>query len=110
MKDEVLSSAGAQTNRKGSCQLVSFVLKTDYIHIKISYMDERPCMSKQLKWNNFPHQGDTLSVKINRVVQFVQTACLRKSIKWNIFSRQGERLSGKISQVEQIPLIKRQLV
>ena len=30
------SNIKEKTNRKGSCQLVSFVLKTDYIHLKIS--------------------------------------------------------------------------
>ena len=27
-------------------------------------MDERACMSKQLKWNKFPFYSDRLSVKI----------------------------------------------
>ena len=27
-------------------------------------MDEKDCMSKQLKWNKFPFYGDRLSVKI----------------------------------------------
>ena len=53
-----------KTNRKGSCQLFSFVLETDYIHFKSSQMDDRVCMSKQLKWNKFPYYADRLSGKI----------------------------------------------
>ena len=30
-------------------------------------MDERACMSKQLKWNKFTFYGDRLSVKINQM-------------------------------------------
>ena len=56
-----------KTNRRRSCQLVSFVLKTDYIHSKSSQMDDRVCMSKQLKWNKFPYYGDRLSGKVFHV-------------------------------------------
>ena len=40
-------------------------------------MDERACMSKQLKWNKFPFYGDSLSGKIFHADQHRQTACLR---------------------------------
>ena len=53
-----------KTNRKGSCQLVSFVLQTDSLHLKIRKMDERACMSEQLNWNKFTFYGDKLSGKI----------------------------------------------
>ena len=53
-----------KTNRNGSFQLVSFVLKTDYIPLKSSWMDDRVFMSKQLKWNEIPYYGDRLSGKV----------------------------------------------
>ena len=53
-----------KTNRKGTCQSVYFVLKTDYLHLKSSEMDDSVCMSKPLKWNKFPYYGDRLSGKI----------------------------------------------
>ena len=53
-----------KTNRKRSSQLVSFVLKTDYIHLKTSQMDNRVRISKQLKWNKFPYYADRLSGKV----------------------------------------------
>ena len=38
-----------KTDRRRSCQSVSFVLKTDFIHLKTSKMAERACMSKPIK-------------------------------------------------------------
>ena len=45
-------------------------------------MDERACMSKQLKWNMFPLYGDRLSGNFFHGDKHRQTACLRKSLKW----------------------------
>ena len=36
-------------NHNRHCQSFSFFLKTDYIHIKTSYMGESACLRKQLK-------------------------------------------------------------
>ena len=46
-------------------------------------MDERACMSKQLKWKKFPFYGDRLSGKVFHGDQHLETTCLRKSLKWN---------------------------
>ena len=45
-------------------------------------MDERACMSKEIKWNKFALYGDRLSRKIFHGDWHRQTACLRKSLKW----------------------------
>ena len=52
-----------KTHHKRSCQSISFVLKTDYIHSKTSCVDESACLRKQLKWHKFPFYGDRLSGK-----------------------------------------------
>ena len=57
-------SKKGKTNHEKSCQSVSFILKTDYLHLKTSYKDESACLWKQLKWNKFPFYGDRLSGKI----------------------------------------------
>ena len=56
-------------------------------------MDERACISKQLKWNKFPFYGERLSRKI-----FLRGLTSPDSV------------SEKITQVEQTPLIRRQFV
>ena len=54
-----------KTNHMRSCQSFSSFLKTDYRHLKTSFMDESACLWKQLKWNEFPLYGDRLSWKTN---------------------------------------------
>ena len=58
------ASTKGKANRKGSFQSISFVSKTDNIHLKTSQMDDRVCMSKQLKRVKFPYYGDRLSGKV----------------------------------------------
>ena len=58
-------------------------------------MDERACVSKQLKWNKFHFYGDRLSGKDFHGDYYRQTACLRKSLRRNR---------------EQSPLIRQQVV
>ena len=53
-----------KTNNERSCRSISFILKTDYLHLKTGHKDESACPWKQLKWNKFPFFGDRLSVKI----------------------------------------------
>ena len=53
-----------KTNLKKSCQSISFILKTDLIHLETSYVDGSACVWKQLKWNKFPFYGDRLCGKI----------------------------------------------
>ena len=81
-----------KTNHKRSCQLIPFVLKTDYLHSKTSYMEESACLRKQLKWHKFPFYGDRLSGKMIYGVNI------------------GNSVSEKITQEEQSPLISRQVV
>ena len=49
---------------KGAVNQILPFLKTDFIHLKNSYMDESACLWKQLKWNKFPFYGARLSGKI----------------------------------------------
>ena len=85
-------SKKGKTNHERSCQSFSFILKTDYLHLKTGCNDESACLWKQLKWNKFHFFGDTLSGKI---------------IHWiNI----TDSVSEKITSEEQSPLIKRQVV
>ena len=81
----------------GSCQSVSFLLKTDYTLLKTSKMNERACMSKHLKWNNFPFYRSRLPGNLFHGDEHHQTASLRKSLKWNRIPLQGDRLSGEIT-------------
>ena len=46
-------------------------------------MDERVCMSKELKWKKIPYYGHRLSGKVFHGDYHLQTTCLRKSLKWN---------------------------
>ena len=48
-------------------------------------MDERVCMSKQLKWNKFPFYGDSLSEKITQVEQ---SPLIRGQVVWRNYSEQ----------------------
>ena len=72
-----------KTNHKKSCQSFSFILKTDYIHLKTNYKDESACLWKQLKWKKLPFHGDRLSGKNFPQGLTPQTACLGKSLKRN---------------------------
>ena len=60
-------------------------------------MDERVCMSKELKWNNFPFYGERLSGKVFNGDYHLQTACLRKSLKWRqvVWRSYSEQMSEK---------------
>ena len=55
-------------------------------------MDDRVCMSKQLKWNKFPFYGDRLSANLFKGLT------------------SPDSVSEKITQEEQSPLIRRQVV
>ena len=55
-------------------------------------MDERACMSNQLKWNKFPYYGDRLSENYSRGLT------------------SPDSVSEKITQKEQSPLIGRHVV
>ena len=57
-------SKKGKANNERSCQSNSFILKTDYLHLKTGYRHENACLWKQLKWNKFPFYGDRLSGKI----------------------------------------------
>ena len=57
-------SKKGKTNHERSCKPFSFIMKTDYLHLKTDYMDESACLWKQLKWNKFPFYGDRLCGKI----------------------------------------------
>ena len=48
---------------KKNSQSISFISKTNYLHLKTSYMDESACLWKQREWNKFPFFGDKLSGK-----------------------------------------------
>ena len=55
-------SKKVKTNHERSWQSFSFILKTDYLHLKTGYKDESACLWKQLKWNKFPFYGDRLDI------------------------------------------------
>ena len=55
-------SEKGKTDHERSCQSFSFILKTDYLHLKTGYKDEIACLWKQLKWNKFPFYGDRLDI------------------------------------------------
>ena len=83
-----------------SCQSISFILKTDHLRLKTSYMDESACLWKQLKWNKFLFYGDKLSGKnysrglgspdsvSEKVTQEEQSALIRRQVVWWNYSEQ----------------------
>ena len=85
-------SKKGKTNHERSCQLFSFILKTDDLRLKTGYKDESACLWKQLKWKKFPFYGDRLSGE-----------CFHGT---NI----AENVSAKITREEQSLLIRRQVV
>ena len=69
-----------------------FHFKTDYLHLKTDCNDERACLRKQLKWNQFLFYGDKLSGKVIHAINI------------------ADSVSEKITYKEQSPLIRRQVV
>ena len=51
---------------RGAVNHFFFHFKTDYLPLKLSYMDESAYLWKQLKWNKFLFHGDRLSGEIVR--------------------------------------------
>ena len=88
-------SKKGKTNHKRSCQSFSFILITDYIHSKTSYMDKSPCLWKQIKWNTFLFYGDRLSGKMEN---------------YSRGSTSPDSVFEKITWEEERPLIRRQAV
>ena len=44
LEDHKKSTIEGKTNHERSCQSISFILKTDYLHLKPSYMNEGACL------------------------------------------------------------------
>ena len=80
-----------------SCQSLSFILKTYFLHLKTSYKDENACLWKQLKWNKFPYLWWQTDWENHSRKLKSQTACLRKSLKRNKVHWQGHRLPGEFN-------------
>ena len=87
------------TNHK-SCQSISSILKTEYKHLKTSYLDASACLWKQLKWNKFPFYCDRLSGKnysrgltspdsvSEKNTQEEKSALIRQHVVWRNYSEQ----------------------
>ena len=66
-------SKKGKTSHERSCQSFSFILKTEYLHLKTGCNDESACLWKQLKWNKFPFYGDRLSGKNIRGIKIADS-------------------------------------
>ena len=63
-------------------------------------MDERACMSKQLKWNKFPFYGDRLSGKIT---QEEQSPLIRRQVVWRNYSEQTTKKQNSVKTCTKSP-------
>ena len=72
-----------KTNRKGSCQLISVVLKTDYIHLKLDEWMKDLVYQNNSSGTSSPFMVTECLGKFLTGINIRQTAFLRNSLKWN---------------------------
>ena len=75
-------SRKGQTNHKGSCQSIFFILKTDYIHLKTSYMDERACSLNATQLEQVPFlRGQTVWEKLIKEINIARQRVFEKDLR-----------------------------